>query len=489
MHPMSRSGFVNYPWLLLPAVFALVLALAACGSNTPAGQEATPTTQPAADAATPTVAQPTAEEEVADESAMSAEDTDHDDEHAEDADHDDEHAEGEEHDHAEGEEHEHAEGEEHEHAEGEEHEHAEGEEHDHDHAGESASIDELVAALQPIEEGETLNVVATTNIVGDVVRQVGGDAINLTTLMPVGADPHSFEPTPQEVGTIADADVVFVNGFELEEAVLGVIENSGIAPERIIPVSVGVETIEFGADEAHDHDHEGEEHDHEGKEHDHEGEEHDHEGEEHSDETQGSNLLDLFATTAYAHEGDEHDHDHDHSGVDPHIWMSPVNVMVWTDNIAAILAALDPANANTYTDNAASYTAELEELASWIDEQIAQIPEENRELVTDHTAFGYYAYEYGLEQVGAVVPAYSTLAETSAQELAELQDTITELDVPAVFVGTTVNPDLAEQVAADMGVQLLPIYTGSLSEADGPATSYIEMMRYNTEQFVTGLSG
>jgi ABC-type Zn uptake system ZnuABC Zn-binding protein ZnuA len=170
---------------------------------------------------------------------------------------------------------------------------------------------------------------------------------------------NRFGATPQEVGTIADADVVFVNGFGLEEAVLDVIENSGITPERIIPVSVGVETIEFGADEAHDHDHEGEEHSDE------------HEGEEHHDESQGNTWLDLFATTALAQEGEEHDHEHDHSGVDPH----------------TCLAALDPANADTYAANAASYIAELEELDAWIDEQIAQIPEEERELVTDHTAF------------------------------------------------------------------------------------------------------
>jgi ABC-type Zn uptake system ZnuABC Zn-binding protein ZnuA len=168
--------------------------------------------------------------------------------------------------------------------------------------------------------------------------------------------------------------------------------------------------------------------------------------------------------------------------------MSPINVMVWTDNIAATLAALDPANADTYAANAASYTRELEGLDAWIGEQIAQIPEENCELVTDHTAFGYYANEYGLEQIGAVVPAYSTLAETSAQELATLQDNIAKYDVPAIFVGTTVHPDLAEQVSADTGIELLPIYTGSLSEAGGPATSYLELMRYNTRQFVAGLA-
>lgn len=341
-----------------------------------------------------------------------------------------------------------------------EHDHEDGE---HDPADDPASIDILVAALEPIVEGEALNVVATTNIIGDVVGQVGGEHINLTMLMPVGADPHSFEPTPREVSTIADADVVFVNGFQLEETLLPVIENSGIAPEHIIPISVGINTIEFGSD----HDHE-------------------HEGEEQGEESENSSLPGLFADTALASEGEEHEHQH--SGVDPHTWMSPVNVMVWTDNVAAVLTTLDSANADTYTANAASYTSELQDLDAWIEEQIAQIPAENRELVTDHTAFGYYAHEYGLEQIGAVVPAYSTLAETSAQELAELQEAIAGVDVPAIFVGTTVNPDLAEQVAADTGVQLLPVYTGSLSDADGSAPTYIALMRYNTTQFVTGLS-
>jgi ABC-type Zn uptake system ZnuABC Zn-binding protein ZnuA len=340
-------------------------------------------------------------------------------------------------------------GDEHESDEHDEGEHESDEHESDEHDEEAASIDALVAALQPIGEGETLNVVATTTIVGDVVGQVGGERINLTTLMPVGVDPHSFEPTPQEVGTITAADVVFVNGFALEETVLDVIENSGVAPERIIPVSVGIETVTFGDEHTHDEE-----------EHAHDEEEHAHDEEEHA-----------------------------HSGIDPHTWMSPVNVMVWTDNIAATLAALDPASADTYAANAASYTAELEELDAWIAAQIAQISEDNRELVTDHTAFGYYANEYGLEQIGAVVPAYSTLAETSARELAELQDAIAEFDVPAIFVGTTVNPDLAEQVAADTGIQLLPIYTGSLSEPDGPVPSYIDLMRYNTEQFVAGLAG
>ncbi|NJP06226.1 MAG: zinc ABC transporter solute-binding protein [Chloroflexaceae bacterium] len=420
----------QYPLLLL--VFLLLLTLTACGTS-PAAEQAPATTSESPEAAPAGSSEHNEEDEHAD----------YEDEHADE--HEDEHAD---HDH----------------------------EHENEHNAENTDIKALIAELGPIATGETLNVVATTNIIGDIVSQVGGASINLTTLMPVGADPHTFEPTPQEVGMIADADIVFVNGFDLEESLIPVITNSGIAPERIIPVSVGVETIEFGVHDEHDHDHE------------HEGEEHhdDHEDEEQSEDEQSSNLLDLFADTALA--SDTEEHDHEHSGLDPHTWMSPINVIVWTNNIAEVLAALDPANADTYTSNADTYIAELNDLDTWITEQLAQIPAANRKLVTDHTAFGYYAQEYDLEQIGAVVPAYSTMAEASAQELAALQETITELAIPAIFVGTTVNPDLAEQIAADLGIQLLPVYTGSLSDADGPAPTYLDMMRYNTDQIVNGLA-
>ncbi len=313
---------------------------------------------------------------------------------------------------------------------------------DEEHAAEHADIATLIAALTPIAEGATLEVVATTSIIGDVVGQVGGENIHLITLIPLGADPHTFEPTPQDITTVAEADVVFVNGLGLEETLEPLIENSGIPLEHIISMSTGITTIEFQVED----------------------------NDEHSEE-------------------EEEDHAHSHSGDDPHTWMSPVNVMIWTETIAAALSALDPANAASYTANAASYTAELEELDTTIREQIAQIPADNRELVTDHTAFGYYTNEYGLKQIGAVIPAYSTLAEPSAQDLAALQDAIAQYTVPAIFVGTTVNPAMAEQIARDTGIKIMPVYTGSLSEPGGKADSYLALMRYNTAQLVEGLSG
>ncbi len=288
------------------------------------------------------------------------------------------------------------------------------------------------AAGQP-EGGEKLKVVATTTIVGDVVAQVGGGLIVLDVLLPAGTDPHNFDPTPQDMAKIAEADIVFANGGGLEEFLDNLIESAGTA-DRVVHVS---EDIDFLTSE-------------------------DEEG---------------------AHEGDGHHHD----GHDPHTWTDPNNVMVWVHTIENKLGEADPKNAAAYAANAEAYEAELEALDAWIREQVAQVPEENRKLITNHTVFGYFADEYGFEQVGALIPGFSTLAEPSAQELAGIEDTIRGLGVKAIFVGNTVNPALGERVAADTGARLVYVYSGSLSELGGEAASYLAYMRYNTAAFVNAL--
>ncbi len=167
--------------------------------------------------------------------------------------------------------------------------------------------------------------------------------------------------------------------------------------------------------------------------------------------------------------------------------MSPANAMVMVHNIKQALSELDPANATTYAANAEAYQAQLQALDIWVKAQIETIPAENRQLVTDHDALGYYADRYGLQVVGAVIPAYSTNAEPSARELADLQEAIAELNVRAVFVGTTVNPVLAERVAEDTGVKLVPLYTGSLGEAGSGAETYLDFIRFNTSAIVEAL--
>lgn len=289
------------------------------------------------------------------------------------------------------------------------------------------------AQTSPTEQqpsGDQLKVLATTTIVADVVSQVGGDLIDLSVLLPVGTDPHSFDPTPQDISKVSEADLVFVNGAGLEEFLDNLMESAD-AQDRVIQVSDGIEFLVLEAD------------------------------------------------------GDEHDDDH--SGVNPHTWTDPNNVIVWTSNIAQALSEIDPENADIFHANAVAYQAELETLDAWIRDQVESIPSENRKLVTDHKLFGYFADEYGFEQVGALIPGYSTLAEPTAQELAEIEDAIQELDVKAIFVGNTVNPSLAERVSQDTGIQLVFVYTGSLDDSGSEARTYIEYMRYNTKAFVDAL--
>ena len=273
------------------------------------------------------------------------------------------------------------------------------------------------------------NVVATTTLVADTVSRVGGDMIELTVLLPVEADPHAFEPTPQDRVAIARADAVILSGAGLEAGLASILET---ATGAVIDLSIAIALRTF--DEA------------------------------------------------------GHEDEHEHEGVDPHVWFDPMNVAAWADTAAEALAAIDPANAAAYRENANAYRLELESLDLWIVEQVERIPAENRRLVTDHDVFGYFAARYGFEQVGAIFPGFSTVAEPSARELAALQDTILDLDVPALFIGSVFPAALAEQIAADTGTRLVTLYTGALSGPDGPAATYVEMMRFNVEAILGGLT-
>ncbi len=293
--------------------------------------------------------------------------------------------------------------------------------------------DEHNPTLSPVSlgAGERMRVVATTSIVADVVANIGGDRIALTTLVPLGADPHSFQPTPQDMAALVDAHVVFANGFGLEAFLKPLTESPDIA-RRVVYVSEGLTPLQHEREEA----------------------------------------------------GSEEAHE---EGSDPHTWFDPNNVMVWARNIRDALIALDPAHASAYRANAQAYIARLQELDAWIREQVAQIPPSNRKLVTDHTAFTYFAARYGFEQVGAIFPGYSTLSSPSARELAALEDAIRAQGVRAVFVGETVNPALAQRVAQDTGVRLVFLYTGSLGESGSPAATYLGMMRYNVSAIADAL--
>lgn len=299
----------------------------------------------------------------------------------------------------------------------------------------------LSTADEPATGAAPFRVVATTNILGDIVHQVGGDWIQLVTLLPVGADPHSYSATPADLRALSEAQVIFVVGEGVEESLLGVLENRAV-DSTLIAVNGAIDLADL-TNEAH---------------------------------TDGDHT-------------DEHEHEdgHHHHGVDPHTWTSVANVIKWVETISDALATQDPANATSYASNAAAYTSELRALDDEIRAQVATIPAERRLLVTDHETFGYFARDYGFTVVGTVIPSFSTAAASSAQEVAALQRQISETGAPAIFVGSTVAPTLADQLASDLGIQVVPLYADSLSDADGPAATYLAMMRYNSSAITTAL--
>ncbi len=277
-------------------------------------------------------------------------------------------------------------------------------------------------------DNKRLEIVATTTFVGETVARIAGDLPQLTILLEPGQNPHSYQPSPQDLVRISEADLIFSNGFGLEEFLINLLAGGDKSGE-LIEVSEGIEPL----------------------------------------------LLEMPGQQGEGHEV-----------IDPHVWFDPNNIIVWTENISAALIAADPVHADTYRENAASYQAELEGLDSWIREQVASIPLEDRQLVTDHAAFGYFAEEYGFEQVGAVISAPTTEAETSGQELAGLMETIRDRHVKAIFVSVDIDPTLAEIVAEDTAIELVPLYFGSLTEG-GPADTYLDFMHYNVDAIVEAL--
>ncbi len=179
---------------------------------------------------------------------------------------------------------------------------------------------------------------------------------------------------------------------------------------------------------------------------------------------------------------------HHHDEGDPHFWLDPTKVVTYVANIRDGLISVDPAGAEVYRANAERYIAQLNELDRFIAEEIARIPEASRKLVTNHESFGYFADRYGFRIIGTIVPGVSTGASPSAQQLARLADRVREADVQVIFLETGANPQLAEQLARETGIRVVSdLYTHSLSDADGPAPTYLDMMRYNVKQIVEAL--
>ena len=348
----------------------------------------------------------------------------------------------------------------------------------------------LGAAQEPEAPADPLPVVATTTIVGDIVARIGGDRISLHVMLPPGADPHAYQATPSDARRVADAAVVFINGAGLEADFMGdLVDNA--APRRVVDLTANLDLRSLGAEDEHDEHDEGEEHDeHDEGEHD-EDEEHDEhdEDEEHDEHDEDEHDEDEEHDEHEEDEHDEHEGEghHHHGGLDPHVWMDPTLVAVWATEIMEVLSELDAGSAAVYAGRAAELAFELEELDAWTRERVAGLPADRRIMITDHDVFGYFADRYGFTVLNTVIPGVSTVAEPSARHLAELREQIAEHQAPAIFVGTTVDARVAQSVADDVGIDVVQVYTGSLSDSDGPAATYGDFIRTNVERIVSAL--
>ncbi|MFN0218130.1 MAG: metal ABC transporter substrate-binding protein [Hyphomicrobium sp.] len=305
-----------------------------------------------------------------------------------------------------------------------------------------ATLIAVVAALpaDPASAAEKTKVVATFSILGDLVTQVGGDRVDVSTLVDADGDAHVYSPTPADAKTVKAAKIVFVNGLGFEGWIDRLIKASGTGA-TIVTASKGVTPIE-GEEEEGEHD-------------------------KASDKKE--------------------DAGHDHGQFDPHAWQSVGNAKLYVGNIRDALIAVDADGKATYEANATAYLAKLDEVEKEVKDAIAKIPADRRRVITSHDAFTYFARDYGMEFIAP--QGVSTETEASAKDVAKIITQIKAEKIPAVFIETITDTRLVERIAKETGAKIGgKVYSDALSDAKGPAATYVDMMRHNIKQFAAALT-
>ena len=310
-----------------------------------------------------------------------------------------------------------------------------------------AGVAALALLAWPQANARELQVVSTFSVISDFARNVGGERIKLTTLVPPNGDTHSYEPKPADAVAVGRADVVLANGLHLEGFLDRLVQASG-ATAPVIALTQGVELLRNTEEEDDHHD----EHDAQGHDHDH----HD-EGK---------------------HGHGEHAHHHHHGEYDPHAWQSVRNAQIYVNNIAKAFCAADATGCPDYQANAKAYDEKLQALDAELKASVAQIPAARRTIITSHDAFGYLGREYGFQFLAP--QGISTESEASAADVAALIQQIKNQKAAALFLENVSNPRLIQQIANETGMKIGgELYSDALSTADGPAATYIDMMRHN----------
>jgi len=290
-----------------------------------------------------------------------------------------------------------------------------------------------IALPAAVHAQEKLPVVATFSIVGDFVKNVGGDRVSVTLLVGPEGDAHVYQPSPADAKKLAGAKVIFVNGFKFEGWIDRLIKASG-SKASLVVATKGIKPREM-AEEDHD-----------------------------------------------AKKGKTPEH-----GVDPHAWQSIANARVYVTNIRDALIAADPAGQEIYQKNAADYLAKLAAVETEVKEGIAKIPAQRRKIITSHDAFGYFGATYGFEFIAP--QGVSTETEVSARDVAKIIRQIKAQKIPAVFIENISDPRLMQRIADETGAKIGgKVYSDALSAEGGPAATYIDMMRQNIRQFSAALT-
>ena len=286
----------------------------------------------------------------------------------------------------------------------------------------------VIAAASPARAADRLNVVASFSIISDFVRNVGGERVNITTLVGPDGDAHVYTPAPADAKRITDAKLVFVNGLGFEGWLPRLVKSAG-GKAAIVTATSGIATRKLGSGVTHTHTH-----------------------------------------TA-----------------DPHAWQSLANAKIYVTNIRDALAAADPANAEAYKSNADAYLAKLDALDREVREAVAKIPDGRRKVISTHDAFGYFAAAYGVEFIAPV--GVSTESEASARDVARIITQIRTAKIPAVFLENISDVRLIRRISAETGAKVGgTLYSDSLTGEKGDAPTYIDMVRHNIKALTSALA-
>jgi zinc/manganese transport system substrate-binding protein len=288
-----------------------------------------------------------------------------------------------------------------------------------------------LAFASPAFAQDKINVVASFSILGDLVKNVGGERIDLATLVGPNGDAHAYAPTPADAKTLARAKVVFVNGLGFEGWMTRLVKSSGSTAKPVVA-------------------------------------------------TRG------IAPRKMEEAG--HGHGHDHAETDPHAWQSVANAKIYVANIRDALIAADPAGKAAYQANAAAYLQKLDALEREVKEAVAKIPADRRRVITTHDAFGYFQAAYGIAFIAP--QGVSTEAEASARDVARIITQVKKAKIPAVFLENVSDSRLLRRIADESGAKIGgTLYSDALTGEKGDAPTFIDLIRHNIRTLSAALSG